>query len=120
MLCINWYLLCDLLNLKQKIPLYVSLFIQFCCFVFDLPFFLRLLSSLRAQNQIDLFALLLYTLWYLSCNLLNLIQKVHLNIALSKKQSCCFVMDLTFFLKLFSSLQAQNQIDLLALPLCGT
>ena len=101
---------------KLFIIILLWLFIQFCCFVFDLTFFLRLLSSLRALNQIDLPALLLYTLWYLCCNLLNLIQKVHASINLSK-QSCYFAIMHTLFLQLTPSWQVLNKVDVVALLL---
>jgi hypothetical protein len=104
--------------LGKKVTLYISLSNQSCCFVIDLTFFLKLLSSLPAQNQIDFPALLFYPLWYLSCNLLYLQpKKVHLNIYLSN-QSCCFATKQTFLLKLLSSIQVLNQINLVALVLC--
>jgi hypothetical protein len=91
---------------------------QSCCFVMDLTFFLKLLSSLRVQNQIDLPALLLlYTLWYLCCNLLNLMQKVHASINLSK-QSWYFAIMHTFVLQLTPSWQVLNKVDVVALLLC--
>ncbi len=102
----------------QKVPLHISLLIQFCCSVFILTFFLSLCSSLRALNQIDLSALLLYTLWCLHCKLLYLQpKKVHLNSYLAN-QSCCFATKHTFLLKLLSSIQVLNQINLVALVLC--